>query len=113
MSDSKHNDKLYLEDIRLSICSIEKYIKGMSFAEFSGDGRTIDAVVRNLEVLGEAANNVSKKNKEKYSQVPWKMMISMRNKVIHEYFGVDLEIVWKTIKTDLLELKKQLTELKR
>ena len=72
---------------------------------------TIDAVVRNLEIIGEAANNIPEETTDKYPEIPWREMISMRNKVLHEYFGVDEEILWQTITNDLPPLKKQLKNL--
>jgi len=72
----------------------------------------IDAVVRNLEIIGEAAKNLSKETKSQYPEIPWREMADMRNKLIHEYFGVDLDIVWKTIKYRLPEVKKNLRKIK-
>lgn len=108
---SKREPKLYLQDIIISITSIEDYIKGLSFEEFSHDKKTVDAVVRNLEIIGEAARNVPKDVRDKYPDIPWERMISMRNKVLHEYFGVDIEILWQTINEDLLPLEEQIKDL--
>ena len=108
---SKRLPKLYLEDILTSIASIEEYTKGLSFKDFSDDKKTIDAVVRNLEIIGEAARNIGQSFAEKHSELPWSEMISMRNKVIHEYIAVDLDILWKTIKEDLPKLEEQVKEL--
>lgn len=102
---SKRTIELYIEDILNSIEKIEKYTKHTTFEKFSTDEKTIDAVIRNLEVIGEAAKNIPNKNLAKYKDIPWKKIISMRNKIIHEYFGVDTEILWKTIKEDLPKLK--------
>lgn len=71
----------------------------------------VDAVVRNLEIIGEAAKNTPGETVAKYPQIPWEKMVSMRNKVIHEYQNVDLEILWKTIKEDLLSLKEKIEKL--
>ena len=71
----------------------------------------MDAVVRNLEIIGEAAKHVSKTIRERNKDIPWSEMVSMRNKVTHEYFGVDMEILWKTITEDLPELKKKIKKL--
>lgn len=108
---SKREPKLYLQDIITSITSIEDYIKGLSFEEFSHDKKTVDAVVRNLEIIGEAARNVPKDVRDKYPDIPWERMVSMRNKVLHEYFGVDIEILWQTINEDLLPLEEQIKDL--
>lgn len=71
----------------------------------------IDVVVRNLEIIGEAARNIPEEYKEKHSNLPWLDMIGMRNKVIHEYFGVDMDTLWKTIHEDLPKLKEQIQNL--
>lgn len=102
---SKRDIALYLSDILSSIKKIEEYTKGMSYAKFSKDDKTLDAVVRNLEIIGEATNQMPDTFKEKHTDVPWRKIISMRNKVIHEYSGVDVEILWQTLKEDLPELK--------
>lgn len=105
---SKRGDKLYLEDIMTSIEKIEEYVAGMNFESFAKDYKTIDAVIRNLSVIGEAVNNLSENSKVKNSEIPWIEIVGMRNKIIHEYFGIDEEILWKTIKEDLLEFKRLL-----
>jgi uncharacterized protein with HEPN domain len=102
------NDSLYLEDIYSSIKKIQKYTNGMAFEDFEKDGKTVDAVIRNLEILGEASKNISSKIKIGTPYIPWRSMIAIRNKVIHEYFGIDFEILWKTIKDDLPKLKKEI-----
>jgi uncharacterized protein with HEPN domain len=88
----------------------------MSYNKFAKDTKTIDAVIRNLEVIGEAARQVPDIIKQKYSDIPWKELIGLRNRVVHEYFGVDFEIVWEIITNDLPDLKEKignvLTEVK-
>ena len=108
---SRRGDKLYFEDIANSIEKIEKYVAGMNFESFSTDIKTVDAVVRNLSVIGEAVNNLSEKMKIDNSEIPWIEIIGMRNKIIHEYFGVDDEILWKTIKEDLPKFKELLDKI--
>ena len=105
---AKKEDKLYLNDIWEAILKIEKYTKGLSYEEFLNNMMVIDAVVRNLEIIGEATKNLSKEIKSQYPEIPWKEMAGIRDKLIHEYFGIDLDIVWKTIKYRLPELKKYL-----
>lgn len=107
---SKRSATLYLEDILTSIENIEEYTEDLVFEDFRNDKKTIDAVVRNLEIIGEAARNIPEELKSQHSKVPWEKMASMRNKVIHEYFGVDVEILWQTIKEDLPELKEQIKD---
>lgn len=110
---SKREPKLYLEDIKNSIKKIEKYTSNLSFNEFKKDTLKIDAVVRNLTIIGEAAKNIPEEIKSKNPDIAWNGAISMRNKVTHEYFGIDEDILWKTIKEDLPSFKKQISELAR
>lgn len=84
---SKRSPQLYLEDIITSIFKIEAYTKDLSFEDFINNQMVVDAVVRNLEVVGEAARNIPEEFSDKHPEVPWQEMVSMRNKVIHEYFG--------------------------
>lgn len=105
---TKRNSTLYIKDILDSIDKIGEYIKGLSFEDFIKNKMVIDAVVRNFEIIGEAAKNISSEVKTKYNKVPWKEMAGMRDKTIHEYFGVDLKIIWKTIKQSLPSLKKSI-----
>lgn len=108
---SKRKPILYLQDILSSIANIEDYTKDLSFPDFSNDKKTIDAVVRNFEIIGEAARNMPEEILTKYPDLPWNKMISMRNKTMHEYFGVDLDILWTTIKEDLNSLKEQIKDI--
>ncbi len=105
---TKRNEQVYIRDIVDSIERIEDYTKGLSFEQFSHDQKTIDAVIRNFEIIGEATKNLSNEIKSSYQDIPWKEMAGMRDKMIHDYSGVDLDIIWKTIKERLLELKKSL-----
>ena len=73
--------------------------------------KTVQAVVRSLEIIGEAANHISQEIKEKYKDLPWRDMISMRNKILHEYFGVDEEVLWQTITEDLLPLNERIKSI--
>ena len=104
--------KLYLTDILDAIKKIEAYTKGLSFKEFCKKKIAIDAVVRNFEIIGEAAKNIPASIKTGHKEIPWKEMAGMRNKIIHEYFGVDLEIIWKTIRQSLPTLKKSISQIK-
>ena len=90
---------------------IESYTAGMSFDAFCSDQRTIDAVIRNFEVMGEAARHVDEQVAQRSPGVPWPDVRDMRNILIHEYFGVDLATVWKTIVDDLPPLKRDLRAL--
>ena len=107
----KRSTALYLIDILNSIKKIEEYTKKMSYGKFSKDDKTIDAVVRNLEIIGEATRQLPENFKDKHINIPWGRIISMRNKVIHEYSGVDVEILWQTIHEDLPELNGLIKKL--
>lgn len=104
--------KLYFDDIIEAINKIEEYTREMTFENFKNDTKTIDAVVRNIEVIGEAAKHIPADIRVKHIEIPWKEIIGTRSKVIHEYFGVDVEILWKTITEDIPLLKKQISDLK-
>jgi len=106
------NLKLYITDILDSIDKIEKYVKGYDYQKFVKDGKTIDAIIRNFSIIGEAGTHVPEDVREKYPQIPWYEIVGMRNKVIHEYFGLNEEILWKTIQDDLPRLKKELLKIK-
>ncbi|MGD0828462.1 MAG: HepT-like ribonuclease domain-containing protein [Desulfobaccales bacterium] len=89
--------KVYIDDIIESIGKIHLYIKGMSFEDFYSDPRTIDAVNRNLGVIGETANIIPEDIKNNYSGIEWSRIIGLRNILIHNYSNVDLEIIWDII----------------
>ncbi len=101
----KRDYRLYIDDIIEAIQKIKKYSKGLSFEEFSKDHMVIDATVRNFEIIGEAVKHISQKVRSKYKNIPWAAMAGMRNKLIHEYFGVNVKVLWKTIEEDLPKLK--------
>ena len=92
--------KMYLEDILDSMDAIVSFVEGMSYEDFKGDRRTYDAVIRNLEIMGEAVKNLPDDLREEHDDVPWNKVTGMRDKVIHAYFGVSHEIIWTTIKTN-------------
>jgi len=100
--------RLRLQDILEAVEKILRYTRGMSFEEFEGDEKTVDAVIRNFTVLGEAAGQIPKEIEERYSELPWAEMRGMRHILIHEYFGVSLPIVWETIQKDLPPLAAKL-----
>ncbi len=92
------NIPLYINDILQNMRDAEEFIQGLSYGQFVADKRTFNAVVRSLEVIGEAAKNVPDEIRAKNPLVPWKEMAGMRDKVIHLYFGVDREAVWIAVK---------------
>lgn len=105
----------YIEDIIDSMDKAMNFAKDLSYEEFVQDNKTVFAVVRALEIIGEATKNIPDNVRKKYPEIPWKDIAGMRNKVIHEYFGVKLSIVWKSIKEEIPPLKllfeKMLREL--
>jgi len=103
--------KLYLHDIKEAVEKIETFTKGFTFEEFAKDTKTVDAVIRNLEILGEAAKHIPKRVKEKHPDIDWKAMGGMRNILAHEYFGVRMGIIWKTIRERLPELRHKIEEI--
>ncbi len=101
MKPNKRDNILYLEDIDLAMDRIHEYILGLDFVNFKTDYKTVDAVIRNFEVIGEASKNLSKDIKDNYPNVPWEEMYRLRNRISHEYFGIDYEIIWEIISRHL------------
>jgi uncharacterized protein with HEPN domain len=99
------NISLYIKDILQNMRDAEEFIQGFSYGQFAADKRTFNAVVRSLEVIGEAAKNIPDEIRAKYPMVPWKEMAGMRDKVIHFYFGVDREAVWIAVKDRIPAIK--------
>jgi uncharacterized protein with HEPN domain len=89
---------LYVRDILQNMRDAEEFIEGLSYDEFTADKKTFNAVVRSVEVIGEATKNVPDSVRDRYPAVPWKEMAGMRDKVAHFYFGVDREAVWLAVK---------------
>ncbi len=108
---SKRDYRLFLQDILESIERIEEYTEGYDFETFTKDRKTVDAVLRNLEIIGEAAKHIPENIQTQHPEIPWKRVIGLRNVVIHHYFGVDLSIVWVIIKKQLPELKNAVISL--
>ena len=98
----------YLDDILDSVKKIERYTRGMTYEEFIEDPKTVDAVLRNFEVVGEAAKNVPDDIRQEYNDVPWSEMAGMRDKLIHGYATVELQIVWATIQEEIPNLATQI-----
>jgi uncharacterized protein with HEPN domain len=105
---SKRSLGLLVEDIWESIEKIERYTKGMSHDKFQNDEKTTDAVVRNLEIIGEAAGRLPEDFIKRHAEIEWVKIIGLRNRIVHEYFGVDLQIIWQILKKDLPDFKASL-----
>ncbi|MCK9453060.1 MAG: DUF86 domain-containing protein [Bacteroidales bacterium] len=89
MNKSERGNKMFLLDIQTAMNRIAEYIEGYDFAHFKKDYKTVDAVIRNFEVIGEASKNLDEKIKEMQPDIPWREMYYLRNRVSHEYFGLD------------------------
>lgn len=100
-----HDDNFYLGHIQDSINSIKEFLGDMDYETFAKNKMAIDATVREIEIIGEASNNLSDNFKKSHPQIPFRDIIDMRNFVAHEYFGVNTQVVWDTCKNDLPELE--------
>jgi len=95
----------YVLDILSSIDEVIEFVEGLNFEGFVKDRKTVNAVIRSLEVMGEAVKKIPVEVRDRYPNIPWKHIAGMRDKLIHEYHGVDLEIVWKVIKEEIPPLR--------
>lgn len=109
----RKDPKIFLLHILESIEKIEEFTKGITKKEFFKSIKTQDAVIRRLEIIGEATKNLPKEFTQKHPEVPWGELARMRDKLIHGYFGVDLNLTFKIIKEDLPDLKKKILKVKR
>lgn len=111
MKKEDRSDKLYLEDLLTAMNRIAEYIEGYNFDKFIKDYKTVDAVVRNFEIIGEASKNISDIIKLQYPEIPWQEMYYLRNRVMHEYFGIDYEVIWDVSKNYLPENTRQINKI--
>jgi uncharacterized protein with HEPN domain len=107
----RKDDSVYLRHILDAISRIEEYTHDIRYKDFLGSHLRQDGVIRQIEVIGEATRKVSSDLKEKHPEIPWKDIAGMRDKLIHDYFGVDLDAVWDTVKKDIPGLKAELEKL--
>ena len=104
----KKDDTVYLRHIIDAFLQIERYTNGVTYEEFLSNSLLQDAVIRQLEVMGEAARNLSADLQNEYPAIPWRQMISLRNRMIHAYFNVNLQIIWEIIQGDIPNLKQDM-----
>ena len=109
---SRRDNHLLILDMLDAAYRIQSYTEGLDFEEFVNDQKTLDAVVRNFEIIGEASTRIHPDFQIEHSEISWKHLRGYRNRLIHEYFGVDYQIVWEIIQHELGELIGQLEELK-
>jgi uncharacterized protein with HEPN domain len=107
----EEKEAVFLKHVLEAISLIEGYVSGKVFADFEEDRQLQDAVLRRLEIIGQAVKNLPEGFKAKHSGIEWKHAMAMRDFVSHRYFSIDLQVVWDTIHTDLPRLKKQVEEL--
>jgi uncharacterized protein with HEPN domain len=102
----------YLQDILDAITDIENFVAIMTYEEFVKDKKTLNAVIRSIEIIGEASKKLPNPLKAKYPELPWKEITGMRDKLIHAYFGMDTETIWETIKHNIPGLKQTIQKIK-
>lgn len=105
------NHLRYLNDIVNALKSIDTFVEGMNFEDFKKDDKTMSAVIRKFEIIGEATKNISNNIRDQYSQIPWKEMAGMRDRLIHGYSDVDLNLVWETVQKRLPKLKSEIQNI--
>jgi len=108
---SRRDWRLFVADMREAIDKANFYVDSMSFEAFAADSRTVDAVVRNLEVIGEAARYIPASIKAQHPEIDWTAINGLRNRIVHEYFGLSLSILWTIAQNDLPKLGSQLSAL--
>jgi uncharacterized protein with HEPN domain len=108
MAKKERDELLFIEEIYESIELIERYVRHLSEKEFEESIEKQDAVIRRIEIIGEAVKNISQRTRETYSNIPWKEMAGMRDVVIHQYFGVTIGMIWRVATSDLILLKEKI-----
>ncbi|MBI5574727.1 MAG: DUF86 domain-containing protein [Elusimicrobia bacterium] len=107
----KRDYRDYIKDILDSINDVREFIKNMKYNEFICDRKTVNAVVRSVEIIGEASKKIPKSVKDKYPNVPWKKMAGMRDKLIHEYFGIDTTILWEVATKEIFTIESPMKNI--
>jgi len=109
---SKHSDIDLMDDILICFAKVKEYISGMGYNEFIHDHKTQDAVIRNIEIIGEAVKKLSPETKEKYTKIPWKIIAGTRDRLMHGYFGVNIDIVWEIATIDIPQMEQDIRKTK-
>lgn len=107
----KRSIELFLQDILDACTEIEEFIQGYDYDQFVQDKKTYNAAIRSLEIIGKASTHLPDKIRSEYDQIDWRSMVGMRNIIIHEYFGTDNEIIWKTVCDDIPALKRHIDKI--
>ncbi|MBJ7259945.1 MAG: DUF86 domain-containing protein [Chthoniobacterales bacterium] len=100
----KRDPDLLVGDIRACLRQVAEYIRGMDLDAFRSDRKTIDAVTRNLEIIGEAARQLTEADRAVYPEIPWQRIVGLRHRIVHDYFGIDTELIWEIASKDAPEL---------
>ncbi len=108
---SSLSDRVRLQHIQDAILEIVSYTKDISFNEFQSNSMILFASVKQLEIIGEAANKITENFQNSYKEIDWRSIIGLRNLLVHEYFGIDEEIVWGIIKKDIPKLQKEIKQI--
>jgi uncharacterized protein with HEPN domain len=106
-------DKEYLGDVQEAVQRIISYTSGLSYEQFLKDARTQDAVIRNLQIIGEASKKLSIRLKQTFPKIPWKEMSGIRDKIVHDYFGINYDIVWNVSKHELPVLLNEIESIQK
>ncbi len=109
---SKRSGIDLLDDILICMEKIQLYLKGLTYDQFSNDSKTQDAIIRNIEIIGEATRHLSDTIKLRHDHIPWKEIAGTRDRLIHGYFGVNIDIIWEIATIDIPKLKAQIEEIK-
>ena len=105
------DNRVFVRHITEAMIRVAEYIDGYTYENFHTDNKTVAATVREIEIIGEASNNIDEDFRNKHSNIPWRKMITARNKMIHEYFGVDIKITWEIAKNHLPNLLKDVEKI--
>ncbi|WP_448528464.1 HepT-like ribonuclease domain-containing protein [Raineya sp.] len=111
MKESSLGDKVRIEHILQAISEIKNYVRGIDFEEFSINSMILNACLRQLEVVGEASNRITKELRDKYNHIAWREIIALRNIIAHQYFSIEKETIWEIIQFDLPKFERDIQEI--